>query len=571
MAINIDYSELNNTTSVYGITTKRFLMLYHFFKTHSRDANYVVLNYPEDIDKDLIEFFESYGIYFDKTFNEDLSFTLERQLLIIPASSLSDEITFSNFVRETNIVGLDISVCLIEKDYDNCPSEEVEHDIKLVNKVLPKCLILNEGTLNTYNGLLDSAKAFEKLKAYVNPLTKQRYHFKDVTEIINHLEFADINTYLQCATNAIEEIRRQHTSVNDMFYVDSSLSMYHKQAYYAIAAYLLLNDDIKFHIPLIDFANFTAILDKAKSQNYMFLNDYLHTLADFPSFSISCKSNQCYFWVKNTKALQDKAFAKKYNINLTLFRAQVDTTNWKLIEDFETQSLVVPLKTLIGIKRFRDYCDLGSTDKEAALKSYNKLNSLFMSMSQSLHKKKILPFNETLTINNVLLYEQSGIMYIAYVADINGIIPFVVWPLKQGYTPFTVELSIKELSILHDVKLFYDSNVLCHSVKLQSNLSRESKQYYDKETLKGIIFNGYTNYKVKIDPNSPLTFAEIGVWSLQTGAFRQYLKGSFLDILNKKALIDSEALSIFGFKHPSVSVEFIINNEYWRDKSNGGI
>lgn len=555
---------LDNVQAMFGVSDKRFLQLYYFFKKYSRKDTYIVENVNAPIEDSTIKLFKEYGIYFEDYNHLNNDFVVEKQFIIIPPECLMDKTLLWKYLKGYCIDDIMPGICIIEQSYENIEKTKLEADFALIKELLPGCTIIN----NRYekSGILDSAGAFEKLKNSINPTTGNKFTLIEITHLFEDFnKVSNVNQYLKCATEIINKIQSMHYNYDFIYYVDTTkINKAVLDAYYAIAAYLLLDSNIKCYIPLKDFEYFVHIINSARSQRYMFLDDYLYSLANYPDFSVSCRLNQCYLWVKDSEKMNRANLRKKYNINLTMFKARVDIETFELLEDFPKISNVVPLSSLTSIKRFRDFSDIGSSDTVAAKEAYLKLNRLFFNITNNLMESRILGNEEFITINNVLLFEQGGSHYVAYVADINGIIPFVVFPLIQGYDPFSVDFDIKNLERLYDVKAFYDMDNWSNQIKKKLNRKQIKVQHYDKDTLKGILFMGYREYNEKIAPDSPLTFAQIGLWAHQTGEFRSYRKNAFATLFNKKALLQENLFSIFGFKHPQISNEFTIKDEYWR-------
>lgn len=566
MAIRIDAKEiiLDDIQPIFGVSDKRFLQLYKFFKSHSRKETYIIENFNSPIENSTIKLFREYGIYFEDYGSSAEDFVDEKQFIIIPPETLEDEITLQKYLVKYCVEDITPGICIIEQSYENIDKTKLEADFKLIHSIIPQCTIIN----NRYekSSILDSATAFKKLKNTINASTGNKYQLTEITNLFDVFNnVANINQYLQCANDIVEKIKALNRNADTIFYIDTSqVNKAVVDAYYAIAAYLLLDADIKCYVPLKDFEYFIYIINSARSQHYMFLDDYLHNLVNYPDFSVSCRLNQCYLWVKDSEKMNNANLRKKYNITLTMFKARVNIDTFELLEDFSTISNVVPLSSLTGIKRFRDFSDIGSSDINAAKEAYVRLNRLFINITNNLMESKILGNEDFITVNNVLLFEQGGSHYVAYVADINGIIPFVVFPLIKGYEPFSVDFDIKNLECLYDTRAFYDIDIWCNQIKQKLNRKQIKIQHYDKNTLRGILFKGYRVYNESVSTESPLTFAQIGMWSHQTGDFRRYRKNAFADLFNKKALLQENLFSIFGFKHPQISNEFIIKDEYWR-------
>jgi hypothetical protein len=249
-----------------------------------------------------------------------------------------------------------------------------------------------------------------------------------------------------------------------------------------------------------------------------------------------------------------------------LYRAPIDLKNWK-VGNFDDKPLILSLNQLKSILKFREVCDIGSNDFDKASASFKTLNDVCSDINCQLSKLKILAPDEFVNVNNLLLYEQGGLSFIAYVASINGKIPFNVCPLLRSWAPFSVDLSINDLQGLNDIALYYDSPAYIEPIKRQLGKTTDiTKRFYDHETLRGIILKGYRPRKNSISPDAGLTFSEVGMWSTQTSEFREHYRKSFSELFNKQAILDKQCISFFGFKHPQISggLSLSLDDKDWR-------
>lgn len=562
MAEIIDKSEIfKENQPVFGITDEVFLCLYYFFKTHSNTNTYIVNSFSLEYDENTVNSLRRYGIRFKDTEYDISELETRMQFLIIPSEALNDKVTLTEYVEKNSINTMVPGYCLIESNFND--SVELRTVAQIITSIRP-FTIINTDTAEKVSNYHTSSELFEKFKSSTNFETGNKFNLIDITDLFTKFNNTmDINSYIDVCVDIIDKLLHNKISSDDVFFVNyQQISIRGKYAYLSIAAYLLLSHDIKCYVFQNEFSYFKNIVGKARSYSYMFLGDYLNNLQKFPDFSISQKINLSYLWMKDYNTLQDSSMSRDYQITLTMYRAKIDLNNWILLSDF-SETVQVPLRR-INIKSFYDLCDIGSTDFNAANSDFLKLNSLFNKIEISLIDKRYLPFKEFLSINNVIVFEQAGVNYIAYVSDIRGKLPFIVSPIAKGYTPFSTSVDIKSLANLLDISLFFDAMKFCDFYKKIDSRLKITKHKYDLNSLRGIILLGYPATQNTINKNS-LTLNEVGVWAYQTGDFRNSLYNSFISMFDKREMVLGEMLSIYGVKHPQLSTSLLIKDKLWRD------
>ena len=267
----------------------------------------------------------------------------------------------------------------------------------------------------------------------------------------------------------------------------------------------------------------------------MFLNDWLANLANFPSFSVSCNQNQCYLWVTDFYAMLESSTKRDYEISLTLYKARVNIHDWSLLEDFKKEPINIPLR-ILNVRRFRDYNDLDDSNVETAIAAYEKMNKLFKAATSSLRDCAVLEQTETLTLEDMLLFEQGGELFIAYVSKVNGSIPFFVYPLTKRDKPFRAELPINKLESLQDSRMYFDSERYIGKILAANRNYQNNYWVNDKNTIRGLLLQGFAGNRENFDRNCGFSFNEVGIWSHATLASRTTYKSVFQKLFSSKAV-----------------------------------
>lgn len=560
--------QLHSVQSIYGIVDPIALVLYYFFKEHDNTLGYVIDCSIKDsgISATDAEILKLYGIHFLD--NQPEAFVKEEvyQFLIFPYEIFEAADTYEAFVAGNVSNTYKHDFCVIEHDFTKASIEEIDFVKQCLRSTFSHYYVYNEGFKNTSTYLSDKP-LFNKLTSIKNEQTGNYFYTKDVTEYFT--DFNDnamsVNTYISKAVQIIDFISHSTTDKDAVYYVDySALRETAQYKYEAIAAYLALGRDVKCYIPYSRRSNFLDVARKAKSQPCMFLSDYLTNLREFPDFSIKCTNNRCYLWVKDAIRMNHPSNKNKYDIILTMFPARIDLSTWTLLTNFSATPTRISLNKLDNIIRFRDITAIGSANFEEARVDYEILNNLVNTITTHLMSLNVLYDDDFVSMSNLLLFKSGNAIYIAYVPDVSGKLPFTIFPCRPGNTSVTCEYNVKDLGQLDDVRLYYDSAKYCNILLGQFPILRASKQYYDEATLRGILLCGMRLYKERISSDSQLTMAEIGVWSNQTRLFREVLHSTFSELFCKKTLLKQNMLSFYGIRHPQISTDIQISDSIWR-------
>lgn len=549
---------LQDSSAVFGVTDENVCILYHFFKKHSSSDVYYIDDNEVSISPELQSLLGTYGIIINNTTNLD---SIERQFIIIPHEVLSSKDILQNYLIQYRDSRLQPGYCVIEHDYSN---ESINNeDFQMIRLLLPDCFIMNR-TLKETNNLLTATKALQNVSNSVNPVTHNKYKLVEISDLFKETGLINnVNLYVQRVLSIVDTILKQNYDGDTVLYA-TELSANDVHVYLAVAAYMLIRYDLKFQINPRNYAEYLEIMRSAKRREYLFIDDYLRGIQNFPDFSILSAEDCCYLYVKDYNKLSNVAIKDKYSPLITMFRAPIDIDTWSLLQDFPKQSLVVHLNKIHGIKRLKELCDICSSDFDVAMDSFEKLNNLVCKAMESLIKQKIIINHDSLALDNMLIYEQGGTFYLAYVVNISGNLPFFVYPLSPGYRPFTTDVAIADLDRLLDSRIFFDAEMYCAKLRTVDKRYGFTTFNYDVDTIRGIILKGFRANKFKFSKDNPLTVAEIGVWSYHTSSSRTVYKGSFSTIFSNKALLENKYYTFFGFMHPSCSNTIYVKNDFWR-------
>lgn len=568
MTVEITVEEFTqNSNVVFGITDKLVCQLYHFFKnkaeavmitdTHFADFTYKLVGDYSVFTEEQKAILASYGIMTDYTTD---GFVRQNLFIIIPKEYMYGIEKLTKFWERYKRDELAPGYCVLEEDFSD--NEKYNDRFSFINSVIPNCTIINAHPTSAHT-LLTANKAIENLLNLQCYGTKTGFEIIDISHLFKGIINASngsIERYVTSSLQVIEQIKSAGYKPNQILYAPN-LEPADKNVYLHIAAYLQLMSSINFQIDPGDRDVFLGIVRDAIDNRYLFCEDFLNHLKNFPDFSISLVNNRCYLYVKNyDKVLQAQSL---YEPIITMHSAPIQ--DFKLLQDFSKTRTVLPLSKRQGIKHVRDLCDIGSNNYETAMASLKMLDTFTRQCMRSLIKQKIIANGKKVSVNNMLIYEQGGSYYVGYIVNIDMKLPFFVYPMREGYQPFEVELSLEQLQKLLNPCLFFDAGRYIDFIKSKDKRLGRCTYNYDS-TLRGIILHGYGNSTSKFSPNCELTIAEIGMWSRQTSDSRSDRFDIFASIFNRRALLQTEDFySYFGLLHPSDSTTLHIHDVYWRD------
>ena len=449
----------------------------------------------------------------------------------------------------------------IEKDYNKVSLQEFNEDLSYVKTSLIGCAIINERVTNE-RSLLTNEDVLHSLTEAVDYHTGNHYTLVDITEeFVPFMSIISVNDYCKYIGALAEKLCTEYKGKTDVILYADGLTYDVEKIYCVLAAYCLVQYSIKFYITSGSQLLFNHYVSMVRNKSSMFLNDWLANLANFPSFSVSCNQNQCYLWVTDFYAMLESSTKRDYEISLTLYKARVNIHDWSLLEDFKKEPINIPLR-ILNVRRFRDYNDLDDSNVETAIAAYEKMNKLFKAATSSLRDCAVLEQTETLTLEDMLLFEQGGELFIAYVSKVNGSIPFFVYPLTKRDKPFRAELPINKLESLQDPRMYFDSERYIGKILAANHNYQNNYWVNDKNTIRGLLLQGFAGNRENFDRNCGFSFNEVGIWSHATLASRTTYKSVFQKLFSSKAVDKWE--SIYGKQHPMVSNRYFITSDDWR-------
>ena len=546
--------------SIFGVSNSFYLSLYNFFKTHSASADYSLEGAAPFTEAEIL------SLSAHHVFTQNHAATLEReiyhkQFIILEEAQVRDKDALGRIMNNVISNARTPGLVFIEKDYNKVSLQEFTEDINCVKASLIGCAIINERVTNE-KSLLTNEDVLRSLKEAVDYHTGNHYTLVDITEeFVPFASIISVNDYCKYIGALAEKVCSQYQGKTDVILYAEGLTYDVEKIYCVLAAYCLVQYSIKFYITSGSQLLFNYYVGMVRNKSSMFLNDWLCNLANFPAFSVSCNQNQCYLWVTDFYAMLESSTVRDYEISLTLYKAKVNIHDWSLLEDFKKEPINIPLR-MLNIRRFRDYNDLDDSDTSVAIAAYKKMNKLFKAATCSLRDCSVLESTETLTLEDMLLFEQGSELFVAYVSKVNGAIPFFVYPLTKRDKPFRAELPINKLESLQDPRVYFDSEKYIEKILAANHNYQNNYWVNDRNTIRGLLLQGFAGNRENFDVNCGFSFNEVGVWSHATLASRTTYKSAFQKLFSSKAVDKWE--SIYGKQHPMISNRYFIASDDWR-------
>ena len=546
--------------SVFGVSNPFYLSLYNFFKVHPSGEDYSLEGAVPFTEAEIL------SLSTHHVFIQDHAATLEheiyhKQFIILEENQVRDREALGRIMNNVISNARTPGLVFIEKDYNKVSLQEFNEDLSYVKTSLIGCAIINERVTNE-RSLLTNEDVLHSLTEAVDYHTGNHYTLVDITEeFVPFMSIISVNDYCKYIGALAEKLCTEYKGKTDVILYADGLTYDVEKIYCVLAAYCLVQYSIKFYITSGSQLLFNHYVSMVRNKSSMFLNDWLANLANFPSFSVSCNQNQCYLWVTDFYAMLESSTKRDYEISLTLYKARVNIHDWSLLEDFKKEPINIPLR-ILNVRRFRDYNDLDDSNVETAIAAYEKMNKLFKAATSSLRDCAVLEQTETLTLEDMLLFEQGGELFIAYVSKVNGSIPFFVYPLTKRDKPFRAELPINKLESLQDPRMYFDSERYIGKILAANHNYQNNYWVNDKNTIRGLLLQGFAGNRENFDRNCGFSFNEVGIWSHATLASRTTYKSVFQKLFSSKAVDKWE--SIYGKQHPMVSNRYFITSDDWR-------
>ena len=542
--------------SVFGVSNPFYLSLYNFFKVHPSGEDYSLEGAVPFTEAEIL------SLSAHHVFIQDHAATLEheiyhKQFIILEENQVRDREALGRIMNNVISNARTPGLVFIEKDYNKVSLQEFNEDLSYVKTSLIGCAIINERVTNE-RSLLTNEDVLHSLTEAEDYHTGNHYILVDITEeFVPFVSIISVNDYCKYIGALAEKLCTEYKGKTDVILYADGLTYDVEKIYCVLAAYCLVQYSIKFYITSGSQLLFNHYVSMVRNKSSMFLNDWLANLANFPSFSVSCNQNQCYLWVTDFYAMLESSTKRDYEISLTLYKARVNIHDWSLLEDFKKEPINIPLR-ILNVRRFRDYNDLDDSNVETAIAAYEKMNKLFKAATSSLRDCAVLEQTETLTLEDMLLFEQGGELFIAYVSKVNGSIPFFVYPLTKRDKPFRAELPINKLESLQDPRMYFDSERYIGKILAANRNYQNNYWVNDKNTIRGLLLQGFAGNRENFDRNCGFSFNEVGIWSHATLASRTTYKSVFQKLFSSKAVDKWE--SIYGKQHPMVSNRYFITS-----------
>ena len=536
----------------FGLADAVFWQLYRFYKGHTQRAIYFVdandAGHFEDFDMSAVNRYYEYGIRF-KSSSGVLS-TKRSYLLIVPESAMVSEQTLVGHIKKQKSVLGDVffKACVIEKDYSSIEEFQVTQDRLLLAKVLPDTFICN------FNEIVSAPED------YVRSERNPSCDYIDVAELFSKfncfgVDFKNNLLSIQKIVDSILELCNE-TKGNVVFFLskgdDSTL-----KTFTGIAAFLTVTQHLHFEIPNSYLQLFLFNLRNFHSRKFNYISDFLKDLVQPLEIAATFQERRAYLCSLNFKRLAEKERTLDYQIFLNVVGAPFDLRKLKVTGSCanHTYSLnrieVLDIQKLFGLA-------------EDNLDNLFRLNTLVETFETSVlrflnHSSEVL-----LNSSNLLLYRFCGQEYLGFVSFVGGRLPYIFYPVSNGYTSFEVELSIEEYQNLYDVAIFNESDAIIQSFVKNKRILGEKVHYCRCHHFRGALFSFLPTQPVKLDLTCGFSLEELGIWSTQTASLRDDKEIQVMHLLEQDVLRQKKIATFYGGPHPFVSVDFNIENNLWR-------
>lgn len=581
---DLDYREVFTKgllkEDLYGIKNQVLIQLYYFFKRHDQNCIYRI-NIDENTADSVFraqEFttYNSYGIYAMYA-NYDLDEFDRNFLIVIPEEVLSDELTLRTFIEnKKNSTNIKRFTCIIEKDYSGIEKPEFKQHYKLFKSVCPEITVLNPGFESI--GTVKYYSVREQLMNYIENTNNNNFILFDAGNLLNNVEF-----YISTATNmqsafslakaieqAVYEQAKLHNVQNSnvIVYCDSFNSEQCHEIYLGIIAYLTMARGIHCYVSRDDRTVFLEYVRRITSQRYNYLSDYLRIIKNFPNFTISFNGQSASFCIKDLQRIAEDNKKpienRRYIIRMSAYCVKIDKESCTFLDDVSTKKIIL-YENLINIIDFRDVFDLSNPDLSICLNQYNELNQIIVTFGKQLRERTTYLNDTSLNCNNMLMFESNNSRYLAYISEIDYKLPFNMKPFASGYSFAHHEFDVSEFRNLYDTNLIFDIDPMINLIINQNPAYGKNRHFNLKGTaVNGSILSGIAAKPEKFRDCKPLTFSDIGIWSVQTSQLRDRSVGGLADIMNINELIRSDYVGFYGGLHPAKSVDMEIRSELWR-------
>lgn len=554
----------------FDIIEKNMVILYSFYKKNPCNQLYQI-DYNNVSDAQTFTTLDDFSSL-AKKFGLILGYSnlikkIEYNLLILGADDLSSDNLGSIIEQKKQKNNVEwFTHCAVEKDYSE-DEELAKADFELLCDYLKNAEFLNVG--------LQKQKR-EHIAFDIRMDRPANYNYVDVSDLLTELPFNAISYDDAC--NRLYDIcdllcekyqgKKDSILTIDSISEDKTITIPQKDRYRrifaALAAYLSNYYDIQFETSSC-LTYFFDYLSQLHARRYMYLEDYLDSLLNFPDvsvkFRLSGDSNvkEAYFCLLNHKLLNHT----DYQIIIDVYSVPFDSNK----KTFEQKELSREYFYLDDIKllSLRKLYHLNSQDWDLASKGM-RINSLIKNFETYVHKSEESLRHITFECTNVFLFETDGVLKIGYMNNLEGRLPFYLIPLADGYPSFEMDFSCKDLCNLFSITIFNNFDRILENFVSQKLVQKDRTKFTKLDYSKGVLLASMELDKYSGVPtkNNKFTFEELGIWSNYSSAVRCGYDEFLTKELSREFLRNSNFYSFYGGPHPGYRVTLHIKTEDWR-------
>lgn len=532
---------------VGGVKTQLFIF---FDSVADQQANYFLTgNLVNKLDLAELNFYERFGIYSEHSslINDDKEY-----LLILEEPDLVDEDTLKSAVaREKNRFECTTFNCaVIKKRYKDIA--ELERDSSLLFGFLPNIHVFNRGFQNYEPDLTEQKLRLDGKCQYVNMAD----FFKDLV-FDSFVPALNMQNVLKVYKRMLEYRNKPVVFYcNDTNPKGTTNQKICQGVVTAMAAFLTLKYGFVFEFSRSRQSDYLRYARDLVSKNYNYLSDFLKIIMDPLDVGFKLIENRMYLMILDSTTMQKQK--NVYDVKLDMLCLPFDAEH-HIIKD---ATVVRRLSTAENVKcHSLDNCfNLGSSRWSAAREGMKELNLLFNQAEQMI-KASEFGLTEPLTITNVLIIEDDGEFWLAYVHHISGKVRYVATDIAGGMTAFPVDIPIEELNQVYDLRMLEDRTLVQKLIKKAGWGSGEFKTYQLGSAARGIIFRSLPIEVSLLGDNCGATTEELGIWNATCCQLRANKAQSVLNAISLKAARESQLFTCFGGPHPGLCVNITLGTD----------
>lgn len=463
-----------------------------------------------------------------------------------------DDTEFNRICIVGSANGVSEAVALFESKLGYDPKfiailEEVtEDEVNLIQSEYPESMVLNH--------------VEREHTQFVNVLRDEtKYRYVDITDVFldtyNSIVF-DMN--VKNAKKALDTVRGMEYDANTIFCVSSALSGTQYSVYTAVAS-ILMFDGMQFELNRIENGVVQQYHHDALSRDYMMLNDYLFKLANPVTFGLLSGANAFNLCILNHSG--NKEYAPK-DFSLHFYSVAADVTeNCIQLDKSSLQEKQASYSSLSMLDPI-DFFKLND-DFDEAMKKHKMLCLAISDFETVVRERFLLPDNISFDFTNIFFYQNDKSVYMAYLAAIPDVkYSYTFVPLCKSYHAFRNVIGVREYDNIMDIGILSEAPSMIAG--MQKYTFPQMTHFKKPRFLDGILLRGISVKDTKVGNECGLSFAEVGVWSVQSSQVRKSAGKFLLERFDSSRLHEKRFLSFWGGCHPMDLIRVTIDNEAWR-------